>query len=209
MTDGLEEIGLPPIGHNKPPPYEPSDAALKLFGEADALLAHAERWKAERPEFTDGDMAAAGQLTIDQLRAVMAALDSERKAAAKPHDEAITIIDARFTPTLDRLKECVTSLREKATVWLKRERDRLAAASDPARPRLKGDYSRRAMGLRSNWKARIIDEQAALRHYAKHPVIRAAALAAIRKVASDEAVASKGSSKPPPGCEFFNDERAV
>lgn len=82
------------------------------------------------------------------------------------------------------------------------------AAAAPKRARAKGDLSRKAMTLHANWQARIVDEATALKHYAKHPAIRAAALGAIKVVARDHAKAAKDPSKAPPGIEFFNDERA-
>ena len=48
---------------------------------------------------------------------------------------------------------------------------------------------------------------AALKAFAKHPEIRAAALAAILKVAKAQAIATKDPGKAPAGVEFFSEQR--
>jgi hypothetical protein len=86
----------------------------------------------------------------------------------------------------------------------------LAAAHKPIeRPAIRGDYSARAMSLRGTWRAVITDETKALRHFAKHPDIRAAALAAIVKVATKQAREFKDETKAPPGVRFEKDEKAA
>lgn len=83
------------------------------------------------------------------------------------------------------------------------------AAKAPARAQIKGDYATRAMSLRVTWSAEIIDEALALRSYAKHPAIRAAALVAVRQTASKEAREMKDESKARPGVRFVKTEKAV
>lgn len=85
------------------------------------------------------------------------------------------------------------------------------AAIEAARPVekavVKGTYTTRAMGLKTYWDAKIVDEQAALKAFAKHPDIRAAALAAILKIVKAQATATKDAAKAPNGVEFFSEER--
>jgi hypothetical protein len=255
MTDGFDELGLPPIGHNMPP-AEASPEAIAALARSDQLTATVNRWLAERPQIADSEQAAAAQLLIDQLRVTALDLDTTAKADRKPYEAAIFLIRARFTPHVERVDIGLRAMLSKMSDWLQRERHRLAderaakakAAADaiahaerlrreadqtgatveqqqqadqamrsanasvkqanavPDRPQVKGDYAKRAMSLRSNWKARVTDPQLALKHYAKHPAIREAALKAIAKVASDHAKSVKGTGTPPPGCEFYNDE---
>jgi predicted phage tail protein len=256
MTDGFDELGLPPIGHNMPPATEPSPEATAALARSDQLIATVNKWLAERPQIADSEQAGAAQLLIDQLRVAALDLDTTAKADRKPYEDAIFLIRSRFAPHVERVDIGLRAMLGKMADWLQRERHRLAderaakakAAADaiekaeqlrreaaqdgatveqqqqadqaqraakasvkqanavPDRPQVKGDYAKRAMSLRSNWKARVTDPAVALRHYAKHPAIREAALKAIVKVASDEARAVKGIGRPPPGCEFYNDE---
>lgn len=81
------------------------------------------------------------------------------------------------------------------------------AAAPVVRAAVKGTYTQRAITLRTYWDAKITDETKALRSYAKHPEIRAAALDAIRRVAKAEAIATKDRTKAPAGIEFFSEER--
>lgn len=249
MTDGLEEMGLPPLGHNKPPDE------VALFDTVETLTTTVNRWLAERPTITDKEMAGAGQLLIDQLRTIRDKLDAALKAEREPVDLMRDAINIKFKVPADMVDLALDNMAPKMKDWLQRERDRLAdeqrqrerdadaAIADAARltheaeqpgasletqragqvaeqraadlakaarrlerPRVKGDYAKRAMGLTSRWKARVVDERAALKHFAKHPDIRAAALVAIVKLCNPIARAHRGQSTPPPGVEFYNDE---
>lgn len=255
MTDGLEELGLPPLGHNKPP----DDAATKheeLFKVAGTLTGTVNKWLAERPAITDAEMAKAAQLMIDQLRKVRGQLEAALKAEREPIDLALAAVRLMFKVPTDTVQLGLDHMLAKMEAWLKGERERLAqeqlqrereadaaieqaailsheaekpgaslelqlqardaearaaqltdkATAGPARPHVKGDFARRAMGLTSRWKARIVDPRAALRHYAKHETVRQAALVAVLKLATAEAKACKGQGEPPPGCQFYNDQ---
>ena len=250
MTDGLEEMGLPPPGHNRPPP--------DVVERADTLIDTVNRWLAERPLIVDAEQAGAAQLLVDQLRKARDDLDAERKAESEPLDLALYVVRLKYKRPTDKVEVALDAMRPKLTDWLQRERNRLnteatarklaaeqaraeanaaierastrpsveaelaareataaaldaedAAGSGPARARVKGDYAERAMSLRSNWQARIVDEQAALKYYAKHPAVRIAALAAIRKIATSHAKQAKDPARSPPGVLFYNDEGAA
>jgi hypothetical protein len=86
---------------------------------------------------------------------------------------------------------------------------RAAALKPVERPQIKGELSAKAMSLHVYWRAVITDEAKALKHFAKHPAIRAAALAAIVKVATAHAKACKDASKAPPGVRFDKEEKAA
>jgi len=77
------------------------------------------------------------------------------------------------------------------------------AAKAPAPIRIQGDISGRAMGLRTTWHAEITDEALALKAYAKHPDVRAAALEASLKLANASAKIVKAETGAPPGFRFF------
>jgi hypothetical protein len=86
----------------------------------------------------------------------------------------------------------------------------LALAAKPVeRAQIKGEFSAKAMSLRSNWHAVIVNESAALKHYSRHPSVRAATVAAVQKEANKQAKAFKDPTRAPPGVEFRNDEKAV
>jgi hypothetical protein len=86
---------------------------------------------------------------------------------------------------------------------------RAAALKPVARPQIRGEFSPRAMSLRVSWRAVITDEQKALKHFAKHPAIRAAALAAIVELESKHARKVKDAAQAPPGVRFDKEEKAA
>lgn len=86
----------------------------------------------------------------------------------------------------------------------------LALAAKPVeRARIKGEFSAKAMSLHVYWKAVVFDEQKALKHFAKHPAIREAALAAIVKLETKHAGKVKDAAQAPPGVRFEKEERPV
>lgn len=78
----------------------------------------------------------------------------------------------------------------------------------PARPAIRGEFSDRAMSLRTYWSASVDDEDAALEHFREHPEVRAAALAAIRKLCRNLAIQFKDEAQAPPGVRFIKSEKA-
>lgn len=87
------------------------------------------------------------------------------------------------------------------------------ALSIPDRPRIKDDQAARAMSIRTFWKARVINQNLAIKSYKSNlevkTAVRAAALAQITKIASNEARFSKNPADAKPGIEFYTDERAT
>lgn len=82
-------------------------------------------------------------------------------------------------------------------------------AAKPTKVQLRGDYTTKAVSLRVTWHARVTDETAALRHYAKNKIVRAAALKAALDVAASEAKLAKNKDAAPPGFEFYSESRAA
>jgi len=253
MTDGLEDMGLPPLGHNQPPEPSPIE-------RTSALVDNCNRWLAERPEITDPEMAGAAQRFTIQLRQLRDDLAAALKAERAPFDLAIEGLKITYRDPQELVRIALDKMEVKNRQWLKRETDRLdaeraerkrladaaryeaqeaeqlaqapgasvetqlaaqrahdaaaeaadTAARTPTKARTRDDFAPRAMSLHARWKAKITNERDALKHYAKHPDIRAAALAEIVTVATKLAKAVKGdATKQPPGIEFWNDEKAV
>jgi hypothetical protein len=135
-------------------------------------------------------------------------LDAERRKQEREADEAIAEA-ARLSHEAQKPGATV-----EAELAATRAEERAADLTDkalsiPERPQIRDDQAPRAMSLRSNWKARITNEQVALKSYAKHPDIRRAALAQVLKTATREARLQKDPTKAKPGVEYFNDERAT
>lgn len=135
-------------------------------------------------------------------------LAREATERARAADEAAATA-ARAREAAERAGATV----ESAAVAAKAEADAavaIEAASKPVgRAQIRGELSSRAMSQRAVWSAVITDEQKALRHYARHIEVRAAALEAIRKIATREAKQIKSETGSPPGIAFRCDERAA
>jgi hypothetical protein len=119
MTDGFEEIGLPALGHNKPPERTPIEWAGELVGRVN-------RWLKLRPKIVDSEMAGEAQITIDQLRKCRDDLDEELKRERKPHDEAIAELKKRYADPIAMAKDALNIMRQRAQDWLDREARRIA-----------------------------------------------------------------------------------
>lgn len=108
----------PGIGHNQ---FAPIKARV------DALVAAANAWLGEVKEIADLDTANACDDFLNQIKAELTALDTERKTLNKPHDEAIKANNDAFRPLTALLDKAKTLLTPLKTGWLKREQDRIAA----------------------------------------------------------------------------------
>ena len=257
MSDGFEEMGLPPLGHNQPP--REIDAAA-LFAEVDRLTAHANKWIAEVPVIQDSEKAAGGQVFIDQLRGLRDDLGLALKRERRPHDDAIAAIKDRYLDPQDKVRLSLEELQQRMRYWLKREEERLAAeriarerAADEARfkaeeldqlantagatietqlaaeraaaaardaehdaqraararPRVRSDYSKKAMVLHSNWKGRVVDYDKAIAYYRRHAAFIEGSKKLMEQAATRVAKAVSGDqNQAPPGIEFYNEERA-
>ncbi len=135
-------------------------------------------------------------------------LAREATERARAADEAAAVA-ARAREAAARAGATV----ESAALAAKAEADAVAAieaASKPVeRAQIRGELSARAMSGRTTWRAEIVDEQKALKHFSRHPEIRAAALAAVVKVATRQAKETKNEAAAPPGCRFVHAEKAA
>jgi hypothetical protein len=129
--------------------------------------------------------------------------------------EQLRVAAAKAAADVERAKaEAASSGTIEAELAARRAADdakRLAKAASkpPARARVKGDLSRRAMTLHANWHAEVVDPDKALKFYGRDPTVRAAALQAATRIASDLATETKDESKAPPGFRFVRTERAT
>lgn len=146
----------------------------------------------------------------DYLVAEQAKADAERRA----REEAAW--QARIQAEKDKYaaEEAAKGgdvLRAQATAEAsaKAAADAAKAAEEPVRATIKGDYNARAVTLRSSWSAEVTDEAGALKHYAKHPQVRAAALAKALDLATADAKALKDATRAPPGFRFVETKTAV
>lgn len=238
-------------GHNQPPP-DP-------IGRADALIANANRWIAERPEIIDAEMAGIAQDFVKQLRENRDDLDAALKAERQPLDLAVAAIRVKYRTPLELIGIALQRMAVKLKPWLDREQARLdaeaeerrrtaaeaarraeealkaaeqsgtveselearraqeqqaaaakAAAKPPARARVKGDLSSKAMTMKTTHFAVVIDEADALRSFAKAPSVREVALIEATRLASALAREAKGdASRCPKGFEFRRKETPV
>jgi hypothetical protein len=144
---------------------------------------------------------AGGWLDRERARIANEAAERSRRAAEAEIAARVAREEAAHVGTVES-ELAARRAQDEAT-------EALAAAHKPIeRPQIKGELSARAMSLRGTWRAVVTDEQKALKHFAKHPAIRAAALAAITKLCTKQAQAVKDESKAPPGVRFEKDERA-
>jgi hypothetical protein len=145
---------------------------------------------------------AGAWLTKKRDRAQAEAAMRQRAAeeAAQKANEAIEKAVAEPSVEHDLAAQKATAEAEEANA---------AAGRGEGRAQIKGDYAGRAMSLHAYWSAEITDEALALRSYAKHPDIRAAALVAVRKVAGKEARTLKDETKAKPGIRFVKTEKPV
>jgi hypothetical protein len=85
---------------------------------------------------------------------------------------------------------------------------RAEALKPVERPAIRGELSAKAMSMHGRWGAVIVDDKLALKHFARHPAIRDAALVAILKICIKLAQSTKDPSKAPPGVRFEKKEKA-
>lgn len=122
------------------------------------------------------------------------AADMKRRA-----NEAIT--RATITPTVEN------DLAAKRATEAALAAEELAE-KPPERARAKGDLSAKSMSLRAFWHAEVVDEELALKMIWASAPMRAAALVAITKTATQVAGKVKDADAAPPGFRFVRTERA-
>lgn len=152
----------------------------------------------------DAKIKAYLKLKQDRLDAEKAKQEAAAKAAQEAAAAAVKKAEEEANKKGGdplRAQLAAEQAREKA------EAAAQAAAAPVQRAAIKGTFTQRAVTLRTYWDARIVDEQAALKAYAKHPDIRAAALVAILKIAKADAIETKDPAKAKPGVEYFSEQR--
>lgn len=94
---------------------------------ADALVANANRWIAERPEITDAEMAGIAGDFVKQLRENRDDLESAEKQERQPLDLAVAAIRVKYRTPLELIGIAYTRMQQKLKPWLDREQARLDA----------------------------------------------------------------------------------
>lgn len=120
----MEDAYTAEIGHNNPPEDDTRTPEQK---RVDDLMEAANTWLAEVPEITNAETAKACDDFLDQIKKELSALESDRKAKNKPHDDAVKANNDFYRPLTALLDKAKTLLAPLKTKWLKREQDRIAA----------------------------------------------------------------------------------
>lgn len=150
-------------------------------------------------------MKALAKDWLDREKARLAHEAAERKRlAAEAEAEALRLRQeaARGGATVQAEAAAREAEQEAETA-------RALALKPVERAQIRGEFSPRAMSVRVTWSAVITDEKLALKHFARHPAIRTAALEAIVKLESAHARKVKDETQAPPGVAFKRDERAA
>lgn len=103
------------IGDNSPPPYDLSEVA-EFETNVEEFMRVSQQWlsldKVETEEH-------ASQMTdqISGLRGLYKKIDTARKAAKKPHDDAGKAVQSAFTPMLTKIQKAADALKPKLAVY--------------------------------------------------------------------------------------------
>lgn len=152
----------------------------------------------------DGKIRAWLKVKGDRLEAAKREQEAEAERIRQEATKAVAAAEAEAKKKGGNVLQAQAAA-EAAT---KRAEDAAALAAKPVEnATVKGTFTTRAITLRTYWHAKIVDEQAALKAFAKHPDIRAAALAAIQKIVEAQATATKDKAKAPAGVEFWTEEK--
>lgn len=116
MTDEIAAIG-----HNNPP-IVPEEIAAKAkdFNEA------AKAWL-DLKVIDSQERAEKATDFIDGARKTFKLIDTARKDAKKPHDDAGKAVQDAFNPLLEAITRAADGVKAMTAVWLKKENDRVAA----------------------------------------------------------------------------------
>lgn len=126
----------PPVGHNRPPPFDPDEVAA-LKAKVSQFADAAAEWK--KAGVTTDEEAAELNDFLAGSRKLFKQVDEARVAAKKPHDDAGKAVQAAFTPILDALeragkiaKAILTDFAKEKAAKLERERQEKEAAARAA-----------------------------------------------------------------------------
>jgi membrane protein involved in colicin uptake len=118
------------MGHNQPPPYDP-EVLAEHAAKTDEFLRATQAWLDLEAIQTEQQ---AEQLNdqINGLRGLWKKVDTARKAAKKPHDEAGKAVQEAFSPILAKLKRAADALNPKLTAYAAEKARREAEAKRKA-----------------------------------------------------------------------------
>lgn len=127
----MEDIYTAKIGpgHNNPPEDDTRTPEQK---RVDDLMDAANTWLKEVKEITDAETAKACEDFLDQIKGEAEALEKDRRARNKPHDDAVKANNDFYRPLTALLEKAKAMLSPLRTKWLKREEDRIAAEKKAA-----------------------------------------------------------------------------
>jgi hypothetical protein len=116
--------GLPPRDHNQPPEPTPIERAEQLVPACDG-------WTTKGPLTSETEAQVLSEF-LGQIRTVRAQLIEERDTAAKPYEDALATIKARFGQPITKLDIAIERIAGSKKVvglladWMARERKRIA-----------------------------------------------------------------------------------
>lgn len=114
----------PTIGDNS---GDPADIYAPYRDRTNDIVEAANTWLRSIKEITDEATAKACDDFLGQIKDEIAAIDTDRKAINKPHDDAVSANNNAFRPIVALLTKSKELLSPLKTRWLQREKDRLAA----------------------------------------------------------------------------------
>lgn len=205
---------------------EIADKAGGFKGQLAATRKALDNRRLEENRQWDGAQRAKYGMPLDLLQRAFDAIDGKIKTYLRAKDARLAEEKRQQEAAAERVRQEAAEAQRRAEEEAKKkggdvlraqaeaeaaakraEEAAQLAAAPVVRAVVKGTFTQRAITLRTYWDAKITDETKALKSYAKHPEIRAAALDAVRRVAKAEAIATKDKAKAPAGIEFFSEER--
>lgn len=119
------------IGDNRPPAFR-ADVVETHDAKARDFLDAAGAWL-DLKEISSDEQAGKLADFVAGVRGVMKAVEEDRKADKKPHDDAGKAVQAAYTPILDKLKKAIDRVEPMQRAWLKKIADRQAAEAEASR----------------------------------------------------------------------------
>lgn len=192
------------IGDNQPPDT--------VSGRVAAAAEKAEAWLKRVAKIeTEADANEAGNMKAE-LIALAKEADGERDKEKRPHLEAGRSIDEKWRLIIAKPQSLAKRLLDLLTPWMNQQSEikkaaaaeAIATGAEPARVDTKvrvGGARGRAVHMRTEKSAEIVDIMAALTFLKAHPDIIAVVQRIANKMAKDNA--------PMPGCKIVESKRAA
>lgn len=118
------------VGHNNPPPYDP-DVLAQFEATAADFLRVTQQWLSLENIETE-EHARQINDQINGLRGLWRKVDSARKVAKKPHDDAGKEVHNAFTPLLSKLEKAADALKPKLAAYASEKASRETEAKRKA-----------------------------------------------------------------------------